>query len=406
MSGLLPHRSAVFLHEMGVGAQWRLRARPVAAAEVVVADADAPAAEAGPGAVLAAAEVAAIADTFVVADVAGPVDAPAVAPPLAPPAPVAAAPAAQPVLQEQTPPATQAAAPVAAAQTPATTTQVAAPPLRPASAPVESAWDDDVPAAPPPAAARLAQPAVARPAQAPQRPVPPPQRQEAPPAAASSLEDDSTAWFDDAPAVPAAAPARRAPESGPVSDEEIAQMDWPTLRASVDACTRCGLCRTREAAVNGRGDEQASWLILDAAPNHDDEEYAEPVTGNPGRLLDNMLRAVNQSTQQGAYITPLVKCRPANEDGSQRLPTQEELQACRPYLERELQLTQARVIVAIGHAAGKGLLGAAARGRILMHAQTPVVATYHPSDLLKRPEEKARAWADLCLAKSAHAGRR
>jgi DNA polymerase len=191
-----------------------------------------------------------------------------------------------------------------------------------------------------------------------------------------------------------------------VSDEEIAQMDWPTLRTSIDSCTRCGLCQTREAAVNGRGDEQASWLILDAAPNHDDEEYAEPVTGNSGRLLDNMLRAVNQSTQQGAYITTLVKCRPSSDDGTQRAPTQEELLACRPYLERELQLTQARVIVAIGHAAGKGLLGAAARGRILMHAQTPVVATYHPSDLLKRPEEKAKAWADLCLAKSAHAGRR
>lgn len=183
-------------------------------------------------------------------------------------------------------------------------------------------------------------------------------------------------------------------------------MDWPSLRASVDSCTRCRLCQTREAAVNGRGDEQATWMILDAAPNQDDEEYAEPITGNPGRLLDNMLRAVNQSTQQGAYITTLVKCRPQNEDGSQRAPTPEELSACRPYLERELQLTQTRVIVAVGHAAGKGLLGAAARGRIMLHGERPVVATYHPSDLLKRPEEKAKAWADLCLAKSAHAGRR
>jgi DNA polymerase len=191
-----------------------------------------------------------------------------------------------------------------------------------------------------------------------------------------------------------------------VSDEEIAAMDWPTLQAAVKACTRCALCKTREAAVPGRGDEQASWLMLDTAPNQDDEEYAEPITGNPGRLLDNMLRAVEQSTQKGAYITTLVKCRPSNEDGTQRAPGAQELQACRPYLERELELTQAKVVVALGHTTGQGLLGAAARGRIMMHGQTPVVATYHPADLLKRPEEKAKAWADLCLAKSAHAGRR
>lgn len=150
----------------------------------------------------------------------------------------------------------------------------------------------------------------------------------------------------------------------------------------------------------GRGDEKATWVMLDTAPNQDDEEYAEPITGNPGRLLDNMLRAVDQSTQKGAYITTLVKCRPSNEDGSLRAPGAQELQACRPYLERELELTQAKVVVAFGHTTGKGLLGAAARGRIMMHGQTPVVATYHPADLLKRPEEKAKAWADLCLARA------
>ncbi|MGO4466856.1 uracil-DNA glycosylase, partial [Pseudoduganella sp. RAF53_2] len=221
-----------------------------------------------------------------------------------------------------------------------------------------------------------------------------------------------SAWGDDVPAVPRAAAhqpraaAARSQASGPVTDEEIAAMDWPELQAAVKSCTRCNLCKTRETAVTGRGDEQASWLVLDTAPNQDDEEFAEPITGNPGRLLDNMLRAVNQSTEKGAYITTLVKCRPANEDGSQRLPTAQELQACRPYLERELQLTQAKVVVAVGHTSAKGLLGAAARGRIMLHGEVPVVATYHPTDLLKRPEEKAKAWADLCLAKSAHAGRR
>ena len=191
-----------------------------------------------------------------------------------------------------------------------------------------------------------------------------------------------------------------------VSDEEIAAMDWPTLQAAVKSCTRCNLCRTRVAAVPGRGDTQASWIMLATMPTAEDESAIEPVAGDPGILLDNMLRALDQSTAQGAYVTNLVKCRPSNDDGSDRLPTGDELAACRPYLDRELQLAQSRVLVTIGQTAAKGLLGSAARGAIRSYKEVPVVATYHPSDLLRKPEDKGKAWSDLCLAKAAHAGRR
>jgi uracil-DNA glycosylase family 4 len=359
MSGLLSHRSAVFLDEMGVGPQWRLRARP----SVALAEPELDAAEPVPADV-----------TPVLAEAVVP-PAPAAAPAIVPPAPPvaqqaasSAPPASGPDTAWDDAPAVPGAAAARSAPAPRQS------PAAPAPAP-DSAWQDD------PAASPVA-----------------PHTAALPPAAAGAPALDE-AWFDDVPAAP---PARRPAASGPVSDEEIAGMGWPALQAAVTACTRCALCKTREAAVPGRGDEQATWLLLDSAPNADDEEYAEPVTGNPGRLLDNMLRAVGQSTQQGAYVTTLVKCRPGND----RAPTQEEIAACRPYLQRELALTQAKVVLALGHASGKGLLGAAARGRIMMHGETPVVATFHPAGLLKRPEEKAKAWDDLCLAKSAHAGRR
>jgi len=177
-------------------------------------------------------------------------------------------------------------------------------------------------------------------------------------------------------------------------------MDWPALQAAVASCTRCGRCETRRQAIPGRGDEQATWIALDTAPGQAEDTEGYQFAGDPGYLLDNMLKAVGQTTEKGAYLTSLVKCH------APTAPSAEELQACRPYLQRELELTQAKVIVAFGHTTGKGLLGAAARGRIMLHGSVPVVATYHPADLLKKPEEKAKAWQDLCLAKAAHAGRR
>ena len=213
--------------------------------------------------------------------------------------------------------------------------------------------------------------------------------------------DEPPSWFDDEQSSAAghAAQERSVPPVA-VSDEEIAEMDWPALQAAVASCTRCGRCETRRQAIPGRGDEQATWIALDSAPGQAEDMEGYPFAGDAGQLLDNMLKAVGQSTGQGAYLTSLVKCH------APHAPSADELQACRPYLQRELELTRAKVIVAFGHSTGKGLLGGAARGRIMLHGRVPVVATYHPADLLKKPEEKAKAWQDLCLAKAAHAGRR
>jgi len=270
--------------------------------------------------------------------------------------------------------------------------------VAPVEAPVVSAppatgdntWFDNAPPAPSTA------PALKQPA----KPVVPAQRAPAAPA-------EDTAWFDAVPAasVPAraATPAQARPAA---TDEEIAAMDWTEMQAAVRRCTRCDLARTRRAAVPGRGDEAARWLVLGLAPTAADEESGDSIGAEPGQLLDNMLRAVDLSTQAGAYVTTLVKCRAVDGDGNDRAPAAAELAACRPYLARELELTEAKLALTLGGVTAKGLLGAAARGRVLQYGDLPVVATFHPADLLRKPEDKGRAWADLCLARSADAGRR
>jgi uracil-DNA glycosylase family 4 len=217
----------------------------------------------------------------------------------------------------------------------------------------------------------------------------------APVAVVAPEDEDSTAWFDEAPA-----PAR--PE--PVSDEAIAAMDWPALKAAVASCTRCGLCETRRNAVNGRGADGASWIAVIAAPSRLDEKDNQPVAGEAGQLLDNMLKAIALKPESDVYVTNLVKCRPAGADGADRAPSGEELLACRPFFERELALSGATMAMTFGQYAAKGLMmGPAARGKVMRYGagELPVVATYHPDDLLRKPEDKAKAWADLCLARTA-----
>jgi DNA polymerase len=262
----------------------------------------------------------------------------------------------------------------------------------------EAPWRDAAPARP---AARPGP--QARPTQ-PAYPAHPAQR-----ASSQSVPDDGMPWFDDAPLPSFDAGfddlyGGEESESGSnagVSDAAIARMDRAALQAAVQSCTRCALCRERGAAVPGRGADSAPWLVLATAPNGDDEAQGRPLAGAPGQLLDNMLKAIGVAPEAQAYVTTLVKCRPQGD----RAPAPEELAACRPYLERELALAGSRAVITLGHTAGKGLLGAAARGKVLRLGQVPVVATYHPADLLRKSEDKARAWADLCLARSAFDGR-
>jgi uracil-DNA glycosylase family 4 len=211
------------------------------------------------------------------------------------------------------------------------------------------------------------------------------------------------------PPVPAAAEE----EQGD-SLEAIAAMDWIELRSAIARCKRCGDCAGR-TPVYGAGagtDKQAArWFVAAGASSALDEQAGAPLAGDAGKLLDNMLAAV-ELAREDVYVTNLVKCRPLSANGGDRAPTREEADACRPFLARELALSGAGVVLTLGQIAANGLLGkplqeplAGSRGAVHRYRNAALVATLHPGELLRRGADKALAWADLCRAKASDARR-
>lgn len=198
-------------------------------------------------------------------------------------------------------------------------------------------------------------------------------------------------WHSRQPGAPAAAPAER--------EALIAQMDWPALKAAVTECRACELYRTRQNAVFGVGDAAADWLFVGEAPGADEDARGEPFVGQAGQLLDNMLAAVKMARGNKVYIANVLKSRPPQN----RNPEASEIQACLPYLRRQIMLMQPKIIVTLGRFAAQALLGreatlASLRGQVHRYEGIPLVATYHPAYLLRSLPEKAKAWQDICLA--------
>jgi DNA polymerase len=215
--------------------------------------------------------------------------------------------------------------------------------------------------------------------------------------ALAPVPPEDLAWDD------AALPAEATPE-------EIAQMDWDQLALAIAACRRCSACRDGRAPVPGTGAKKARWLVAAGASTAADEKARVPLAGDAGKLLDNMLAAVELSRERDVYVTNLIKCRPTTPAGGERAPTAEEAAACRPYLERELVLSGAGTVLTLGQIAANTLLGrplaeplAGLRGQAyaLRTNEATLVATMHPGELLRRGGDKALAWADLLRARAA-----
>jgi DNA polymerase len=176
-------------------------------------------------------------------------------------------------------------------------------------------------------------------------------------------------------------------------------MDWDALAQTVAACRGCGLCNGRRNAVFGVGDRRADWLIVGDPPGENEDLQGEPFAGQAGQLLDNMLKALGLSRERQVYVTNVLKCRPPGN----RHPEPEEVARCEPFLRRQVELLQPRIILAMGRFAVQSLLQTTEpigklRGRPHSYNGVPVVVTYHPAYLLRNLPDKARAWADLCLA--------
>jgi DNA polymerase len=249
-------------------------------------------------------------------------------------------------------------------------------------------------AAPQPAEAEAEAPVIEAPAATPPGPAPAPYQAMPSPAPAPGSKIDP-AWGDTAPPPPA-------------TEEEIARMDWRELNAAIANCSRCG-CKGERKPVLGNGARAAVWMVAAGATTAADEQERQPLAGEPGTLLTNMLAAVQLSRDENVYVTNLIKCRPTTASGGDRAPNADEVAACRPFLERELALCGAGAVLTLGQIAANGLLGkplqeplAGSRGAVHDLNGVPLVATLHPGELLRRGADKALAWADLCLAKSSH----
>ena len=176
---------------------------------------------------------------------------------------------------------------------------------------------------------------------------------------------------------------------------------WQALEGEVSGCERCGLCRGRSRAVPGSGNRTAALMLIGEAPGAEEDRHGLPFVGRAGQLLTRML-AVIQIQREEVYITNTVKCRPPEN----RKPSPTEQAACRPYLERQIQLVSPRLLVALGGVAAQALLQTdqtigRLRGEIhtcrlaAMSQALPLIATYHPAFLLRSPQYKKDARTDL-----------
>jgi DNA polymerase len=190
----------------------------------------------------------------------------------------------------------------------------------------------------------------------------------------------------------------RAPAASALSSS-VATLGWEDLARTVKACTLCPLHATRTQAVFGVGNRNAQWMVIGEAPGADEDRQGEPFVGRAGQLLNSMLKAIGFA-RSDVYIANILKSRPPNN----RDPRPEEVQACIPYLYRQIELINPKLILCVGRIAAQTLLQTdipigKLRGKLHRIAGgRPMIVTYHPAYLLRSPGEKRKSWADLLLA--------
>lgn len=185
--------------------------------------------------------------------------------------------------------------------------------------------------------------------------------------------------------------AAAAREAGVPRSERLAR-----VRDELGDCRRCNLCRERKKIVFGVGDPEADLVVLGEAPGEQEDLKGEPFVGPAGQMLDKMLEHVLGLKREQVYILNVVKCRPPKN----RNPHPDEVEACRPFLEGQLAAIGPKVVLLLGTVALKALFGAEAgimraRGRWHEYGGIPVMPTFHPAYLLRKPEDKRLTFDDL-----------
>ena len=186
-----------------------------------------------------------------------------------------------------------------------------------------------------------------------------------------------------------------------IDAEKISTLDLNKLAEFVATCQACELHKTRKQTVFGVGHHKADWLVIGEAPGADEDRQGEPFVGRAGQLLTQMLRAIGLAREE-VFIANILKCRPPNN----RDPKANEILACNTFLNRQIELLEPKIVLALGRIAAQSLLQTdipigKLRGKLyhLEKNNIPTVVTYHPAYLLRSPKEKRKVWEDLKFAR-------
>ena len=191
---------------------------------------------------------------------------------------------------------------------------------------------------------------------------------------------------------------RRIPKGAAAAGDGSAP-DGPSLdelAGTISACTLCKLSETRTLAVPGEGHPNADVVFVGEGPGADEDRSGRPFVGRAGKLLDDIITKGMKLRREDVFICNVVKCRPPGN----RVPEADEVAACSPYLERQLQLIRPKVVCALGATAVRRLIDTdqpmgRLRGRTFQAYGFPVIPTYHPAYLLRNPSAKRAVWEDI-----------
>lgn len=189
------------------------------------------------------------------------------------------------------------------------------------------------------------------------------------------------------------------PASKPQVTNIVENMNWEQLAHKVSICENCKLCENRTQTVLERGNRNAKWMFIGEGPGEQEDLQGRPFVGASGQLLDKMIAAMKLNTENDVYIANVIKCRPPRN----RNPEPEEISACKNYLLQQINLVKPQMIITLGRYAVQTLLDTELavgklRGKVHHYQDIPLIATYHPSYLLRTPSAKKGTWDDLQLA--------
>ena len=189
------------------------------------------------------------------------------------------------------------------------------------------------------------------------------------------------------------------------SAADLDSMNLAEFQAAISSCQRCPLGATRTNFVFGAGNPDADLMFVGEAPGEREDLEGVPFVGRAGKLLDDILKAIDLS-RDDVFIANVLKCRPPHN----RDPKTSEIEQCEPYLIRQIELIKPKLLVALGRISAMTLLRtkdslSAMRGKVFDYHGTDMVVTYHPAALLRNPNWKRPAWEDFKKIRSMYKNR-